>query len=209
MIGVEEIGGALQFVPVTEFEYPDDGDRETPVVRDERIQAPLMKKCEQRFAVVPGGDVMTMPLLDKRLEVLRYALREAVERMDFTVIHRLVQKAIATVDRIAAERLAANTPAARERVEEIVIHDDAESGKVIIHFAEPLDARNRRWMRICGFSRSGDQMTYWRKRTFRRDENIALERARHCVQHIVENRARLAASEHEEFLRETSSPLCA
>jgi hypothetical protein len=168
-----------------------------------------VKKCQQRFAVVPGGDVMTMPLLDKRLEVLRYALREAVERMDFTVIHRLVQKAIATVDRIAAERLAANTPAARERIDEIVIHDDAGTGRVIIHFAEPLDARNRRWMRICGFNGSGDQMTYWRRRSFRRDENIALERARHCVQHIVENRARLAASAHAEFLRETSRSLCA
>ena len=61
MIGVEEIGGAVQFVPVAEFAYPDDGDRDTPCVRDQRTDAPLVKKCQQRFALVPGGDVMTMP----------------------------------------------------------------------------------------------------------------------------------------------------
>ena len=74
MIGVEQIGGALQCVPVAEFEYPDEGDEPTPRVRDQWIEAPLVKKCQQRFAVVPSHDVMTMPLLDKRLEVLRYAL---------------------------------------------------------------------------------------------------------------------------------------
>ena len=50
---------------------------------------------------------MTMPLLDKRMEVLRYALREAVERMDVAVIHRLAQKAIGTAERIKREQLAA------------------------------------------------------------------------------------------------------
>ena len=209
MIGVEHIGGALQCVPVVEFEYPDDGERETPVVRDQWVEAPLVMKCQQRFAVVPSGDVMTMPLLDKRIEVLRYALREAVEQMDFDVIHQLVGKARSTMERIAAELLAANTPTARERIEDIVIHDDAESGKVVIHFAEMLDGRNRRWLRICGFSGSGDGVTYWRKRVFRRGENMALDRARHCVQRIVDNRAQLAASEHAEFVRETSRPLCA
>ncbi len=209
MIGVEHIGGALQCVPVAEFEYPDDGERETPVVRDQWVEAPLVTKCQQRFAVVPSGDVMTMPLLDKRLEVLRYALREAVEQMDFSVIHRLVAKAEATMERIAAEQLAANTPTARERIDDIVIHDDAESGKVVIHFAQPLQARERRWLKICGFFGRGDCATFWRKRTFRRGENIALDRARHCVEHIVENRAKLAASEHAQFVRETSRPLCA
>ena len=49
MIGVEQIGGALQCVPVIEFEYPDDGERETPVVRDQWVEAPLVMKCQQRF----------------------------------------------------------------------------------------------------------------------------------------------------------------
>ncbi len=85
-IGFDEFAG---YAPTVEFEYPEDGDQPAPVVRDQWIEAPLMTKCQQRFAVVPSGDVMTMPLLDKRMEVLRYALREAVERMDVTVIHRL------------------------------------------------------------------------------------------------------------------------
>ena len=46
-----------------------------------------------------------MPLLDKRLEVLGYALREAVEQMDFNLIHHLAEKAIATPGRIATEQL--------------------------------------------------------------------------------------------------------
>ena len=201
MIGVEHIGGALQCVPVAEFEYPDEGDEPAPRVRDQWIEAPLVKKCQQRFAVVPSGDVMTMPLLDKRLDVLRYALREAVEQMDFDVIHQLVLKARTTMERIAAEQLAANTPEARERIEDIVIHDDAEGGKVVIHFAAPLEQRERRWLKICGFFGRGDGATFWRRRTFRRGENIALDRARHCVEHIVEKRAKLAASKRAAFER--------
>ena len=81
--------------------------------------------------------------------------------------------------------------------------------KVVIHFAEPLDHRNRRWLRICGFSGCGDGVTYWRKRTFRRGENVALDRARHCVQRVVDHRAKLAASEHAQCVRETARPLCA
>ncbi len=52
-------------------------------------------------------------------------------------------------------------------------------------------------------------MTYWRRRKFLRGENMALDRARHCVEHIVESRAKLAASEHAQFVRETARPLCA
>ncbi|MEA3188772.1 MAG: hypothetical protein QOD99_2602 [Chthoniobacter sp.] len=37
-----------------------------------------------------------MPLLDMRLEVLRYALRQAVEEMNLDTIDRLVTKAKAT-----------------------------------------------------------------------------------------------------------------
>ena len=160
-IGFDEFAGC---VPTVDFTYPDEGDEPASVVRDQWREAPLITKCQQRFAVVPSGDVMTMPLLDKRLEVLRYALREAVEHMDFSVIHQL---------------------------------------------AEPLDHRNRRWLRICGFSGCGDGVTYWRKRTFRRGENMALDRARHCVQRVVDHRAKLAASERAQFVRETARPLCA
>jgi hypothetical protein len=68
---------------------------------------------------------MTMPLLDKRLEVLGYALREAVEQMDFNLIHQLAEKAIVTRERIATAQLAASAPGLRERHDDIVIHDDA------------------------------------------------------------------------------------
>ena len=112
MIGVESSG----CVPVVDFLYPDEGDEPPPRVRDQWRPAPLVTKCQQRFAVVSRGDVMTMPLLDKRIEVLRYALKEAIEQMDFGIIHRLVAKAEATMERIAAEQSAANTPAARERI---------------------------------------------------------------------------------------------
>ena len=43
-----------------------------------------------------------------------------------------------------------------ERIGDIVIHDDAEGGKVVIHFAEPLGQRERRWLKICGFFGRGD-----------------------------------------------------
>lgn len=197
MIGAESSG----CVPVVDFSYPDEGDEPASRVRDQWRPAPMVTKCQQRFAVVPSGDVMTMPLLDKRIEVLRYALREAVEQMDFGIIHRLVAKAETTMERIAAEQSAASTPGTRERIADIVIHDDAESGKVVIQFAEPLETRERRWLKICGFSGRGDGATYWRNRTFRRGENMALDRARHCVEHIAEDRAKLAASEQAAFER--------
>jgi len=100
-IAFDEFAGC---VPVVDFEYPEDGERETPVVRDQWRPAPLAEKCQQRFAVVPSNDVMTMPLLDKRLEVLGYALREAVEQMDFNLIYQLAEKAIATTNERRAKR---------------------------------------------------------------------------------------------------------
>ena len=198
-IAFDEYGGC---VPVVEFEYPEDGVRETPVVRDQWRPAPLTTKCQQRFAVVPSHDVMTMPLLDKRLEVLSYALREAVEQMDFNLIHQLAEKAIATSERIATEQLAASTPGLRERREDIVIHDDAERGKVVVQFPERVDERTRRVLKIYGFSGSGDGATYWRKRTFRQGENMALDRARDLVERLLEDRTKLAASEQAVFERE-------
>ena len=198
-IGFDEFGACVTTV---EFEYPEDGERETLVVRDQWRPAPLAEKCQQRFAVVPSGDVMTMPLLDKRMVVLRYALREAVERMDIAVIHRLAEKAMATSERIATERLAASTPGLRERHGDIVIHDDADRGKVVIQFPERVDERTRRVLKIYGFSGSGDGATYWRKRTFRQGENMALDRARDLVERLLEDRTKLAASEQASFERE-------
>ena len=198
-IAFDEFGGC---VPTVEFEYPEDGERETPVVRDQWRPAPLTAKCQQRFAVVPSHNVMTMPLLDKRLEVLSYALREAVEQMDFNLIHQLAEKAIATSERIATEHLAASTPGLRERREDIVIHDDAERGKVVVQFPERVDERTRRVLKIYGFCGSGDGATYWRKRTFRQGENMALDRARDLVERLLDQRAKIAASERAAFERE-------
>ena len=202
MIGVETIRGDVNFVPVVDFQYPDEGDEPAPRVRDQWIVAPLMKKCQQRFAVVPSHDVMTMPLLDKRLEVLSYALREAVEQMDFNLIHQLAAKAMATRERIELEQLAASTPGLRERHGDIVIHDDAERGKVVVQFPERVDERTRRVLKIYGFCGSGDGATYWRRRTFRRGENMALDRARDLVERLLDDRAKLAASEQAAFERE-------
>jgi hypothetical protein len=196
MIGIETVGEGRSLVPVVEFQYPDEGDMPAPVVRDQWREAPMMDKCvRQRFAAVPSGDVMTMSLLDKRLEVLRYALVEAVAKMDIDAIHRLVTKAKATVERIATEQLATNTPGTRERHGDITIEDSAERGRVIVQFAAFPAPRERRLMRMCGFFGGGDGITYWRRRTFRRGENIALENARYCAQRILEQRARLVAAQ--------------
>ena len=201
-IGFDEFGGCA---PTVEFEYPEDGDQPAPVVRDQWIEAPLMTKCQQRFAVVPSNNVMTMPLLDKRMEVLRYALREAVERMDVAVIHQLAEKAITTSERIEREQLAASTPGLRERHDDIVIHDDAERGKVVVQFPERVDERTRRVLKIYGFCGSGDGATYWRKRTFRRGENMALDTARDMVERLLEDRAKVARAEAKAFERDNPS----
>ena len=179
--------GRVCLVPTVDFNYPDEGDEPAPRVRDDWRPAPLLEKCvRQRFACVPSGDVMTMPLLDKRLEVLRYALVEAVAQMDIEALCKLADKARATSVRIATEQLANSTPGTRERLGEIVIEDSAERGRVLITFPARPEQRTRRWLQICGFFSGGDGgVTYWRKRTFRRGENIALDNARHCVGRIV------------------------
>ena len=48
-------------------------------------------------------------------------------------------------------------------------------------FPKPLTAQIRRWVKTCGFTNCGDGATFWRFRTFRRNENVALETARVCV----------------------------
>ena len=210
MIAVDHVGGARRCVPVAEFEYPDDGECETPVVRDDWRPVPLLEKCSrQRFATVPSGDVMTMPLLDKRIEVLSYALREAVERMDFTLIHQLAEKALTTRERIAREQLAADTPGVTERHDDIVIVDDAESGRVRIQFAERTDRRVGRLIRMAGFFSGGDGVSYWRRRAFRHGENYALERARWLVERVLAARAKLAKAEAKAFAREMKQPIAA
>ena len=203
--------GRINLVPTVDFNFPDEGDEPAPVVRDDWREAPLLEKCSrQRFACVPSGDVMTMPMLDKRIEVLRYALREAVERMDFSTIHRLAEKAIATAVRIATEHLATATPGTRERHGEIVIEDSAERGRVLITFPARPEQRTRRWLQICGFFSGGDGgMTYWRKRTFRRGENIALDNARHCVGKIVADAEKVAAAERAAERRNAHKPIAA
>jgi len=45
---------------------------------------------------------------------------------------------------------------------------------VVVHFAKAVDRGTRRWMQMCGFHGSGDGATFWRRRTFRRGENMGL-----------------------------------
>ncbi|MFM8656119.1 MAG: hypothetical protein ACKOD5_03175, partial [Chthoniobacterales bacterium] len=66
----------------------------------------------------------------------------------------------------------------------VVIVDDPERGKVVLQFPSPLPAQIRRWVKICGFTSCGDGATFWRFRTFRRDENIGLQSARLCVNEL-------------------------
>lgn len=186
-IGVAEFGG--QFEPTVGFQYPDEDDDPAPRVRDDWRNEPVLAKCQRRFPVIHSGHVLTAPLLDKRLEVLQFALRDAVEQMDTDAIYRLAHKARSTAQRVAAEQLAGATPGSREIHAGIVIHDDADRGKVLIQLPRTADAATRRWLKMCGFSGSGDGATYWRRRTFRRGENLALDHARHCVQRIVQKQA--------------------
>lgn len=204
-IGYDETAGAL--VPVVDFHYPDEGDDPAPVVRDAWTRAPLVEKCLRPFAQAVGPDAL--PMLDKRLEVLRYALREAVEKMDIHTIVRLATKAQDTERRIAAEQLAAGTPGTRERHADILIEDSPARGRVLIQFADLPSPQIRRLVRMCGFFGSGDGITWWRKRTFRRGENIALDHARDCVERILAHRAEAAAAERAEIARITAEPLCA
>ena len=216
MIGIETTDddrqdGQVTLVPTVDFHYPDEGDEPAPRVRDEWIEAPLMEKCSrQRFAVIPSGGVMTMPLLDKRLEVLRYALLEAVEQMDIEALCKLADKARATAQRIATEQLANSTPGTRERHGEIVIEDSAERGRVLITFPERPSQNTRRWLQICGFFSGGDGgVTYWRKRTFRRGENMALDNARFCVGKIIEDETKIARAAERAERRANRKPIAA
>ena len=193
--GIEGDGDSMSYVPTTQFQYPDDGESEKSVVRDQWRSEPLYRKCQRRFAPVASGDVMTMPLLDKRLDVLQFALREAVEQMDVGVICRLADKLRGTSERLEAEKIAESSPGTRELHGDIVIHDDAGRSKVVIQFSKPVDQGTRRWVQMCGFFGSGDGATFWRRRTFRRGENMALERAQHCVGRILEDRQKLEAAQ--------------
>ena len=72
------------------------------------------------------------------------------------------------------------------------------------------EQRTRRWLQICGFFSGGDGgVTYWRKRTFRRGENIALDNARHCVGKIVADAEKLAAAERAAERRNDRKPIAA
>ena len=204
--GVEGDGESMSYVPTVQFQYPDDGEPEKSVVRDQWRNEPIYRKCQRRFAPVASGDVMTMPLLDKRLDVLQFALREAVEQMDVNVICRLADKLRGTTERLETERLASASPSTRETHGDILILDDADRGKVVVHFSKAVDRGTRRWMQMCGFHGSGDGATFWRRRTFRRGENMGLDRARHCVGRILEDRRKLEAVQQPAAEPAAASP---
>jgi hypothetical protein len=173
-------------VGTVDFVYPDDGDAEPTTTRDRwKAATPLHEKCRQRFAVVPRDRDMALPMLEMRLTVLGDAAREAAERADFDALARLCAKARGTAQRIKEEQLRYGHPGGIERHGSVVIVDDAERGKVILQFPAPVGAQIKRWVRICGFMGSGDAATFWRLRTFRREENIALETARLCVAELA------------------------
>lgn len=201
--------GRVNLVPTVDFDYPDEGDEPAPRIRDDWRDESVLAKCQRRFPRIDSGHVLTAPLLDKRLEVLQFALRDAVEQMDVSAICRLAGKVRTTAQRIEAEQLAGATASSREIHDGIVIHDDADLGKVLIQFATPVDRGTRRWLQMCGFCGSGDGATYWRRRTFRRGGNLALDHARHCVARIIEKREKIGAAERSAFARETAHSLCA
>ena len=51
-IGFDEFAGC---VPTVEFEYPEDGDQPAPVVRDEWIEAPLMRSASSGLPSFPAA----------------------------------------------------------------------------------------------------------------------------------------------------------
>jgi hypothetical protein len=199
--------GRVNLVPTVDFQYRDEGDEPAPVVRDAWTNLPVVEKCLRPFAQASGPDAM--PMLDKRLEVLRYALREAIESMDIATILRLASKARDTEKRIATEQLAARSPGLRERHGDVVIEDSPTRGRVLIQFAKIPDRDTRRLVRMCGFFGGGDGITWWRKRTFLRGENIALDRARYCVESVLKRRAKAERAERAEVARIAAQPLCA
>ena len=170
-------------VGTVDFVYPDEGETEPTTTRDRwNAATPLHEKCRrQRFASVPRDPDVSLPMLEMRLTVLRDAVREAADHGDFDTLARLCAKARATELRIKEERLRYGSPGGVERHGSVVIVDDPERGKVVMQFPHPVPAQIRRWVRICGFTGSGDGATFWRFRTFRRNENVALETARTCI----------------------------
>jgi len=168
-------------VATVDFAYPDEGDAEPVVTRDRWTATALHEKCQRRFATVPRDPDVALPMLEMRLAVLGDAAKEAAEHGDFDTLTRLCLKARATAQRIKEEQLRYGSPGGIERHGSVVIVDDAERGKVVLQFPKPLSVQLKRWVRICGFTGCGDGATFWRMRTFRRDENIALETARLCV----------------------------
>ena len=173
-------------VPVgaVDFVFPDEGEDEPTTTRDRWNTVPLHEKCRQRFAAVPRDPDVSLPMLEMRLTVLRDAVREAADHGDFDTLARLCAKARATELRIKEEQLRYGSPGGVERHGSVVIMDDSERGKVVLQFPKPLTAQIRRWVKTCGFTNCGDGVTFWRFRTFRRDENVALETARLCVREL-------------------------
>ncbi len=173
-------GGAS--VPVV---LPDYCEPE-PAVPRTLTRLPLLARCQRPFAKVWSGDLDALPMLHKRLEVLAYALREALDGGDFPTVRRLAGKAVATQRRLAEEAVADAFPTRIERRGSIVIHDDAERRKVLIQFPSPLPPHLRRKLQTRGFCGSGDRMTYWRKRTIRHGENVGLNAARDLLESLGE-----------------------
>ena len=178
-----------QRVQVVDFCYPDDGEEEgAPVVRDSWTDAPLYEKCKKRLASIPSERDTTALILSKRLTILQAALAEAVARQDYDAISKFAMKAKGTSDRLAAEERRYNAPGVREIYGDLLLLDDADRAKVVIQFSTPPDLETRKWVRICGFSAEGDGVTFSRRRTFKRGENVALAQGRICVNRIEGSR---------------------
>ena len=115
--------------------------------------------------------------------------------MDVSAICRLADKLRDTTERIEAEKIAEASPGTRETHGDILILDDAGRGKVVIQFARrPLTAARADGCRCAASSAAATAPRSGDRRTFRRGENIALDRARHCVEHILEDRRKLEAA---------------
>ena len=178
-----------QRVQVVDFCYPDDGEEEdAPVVRDSWTDAPLYEKCKKRLASIPSERDTTALILSKRLTILQAALAEAVSRQDYETLLRLAVKAKGTAERLAEEERRYNAPGLREVHGDLLLLDDPDRAKVVIQFSTPPDLETSRWVRICGFRAEGDGVTFSRRRTFKRGENVALAQGRICVNRIEGSR---------------------
>jgi len=133
-------------VPVVGFQYPEEDEPEVPLtVRDRWSEAPLYRKCQRRFASVAIEADVTLPLLEKRLDVLQEAMAEALGRGDLDAVRRLAHKADNTQHRHEAEQQRFGEPGLRERHGDMLIQDDADRGKVMRNYSAPKDRR-------CGLS---------------------------------------------------------